>query len=178
MPTRYTTAELAEAIEKRPERWAKVTRESALSLPVPAGHAGAEALAFFWYPVGGPAQNRVVGAPTFQVTASLTRLDDITFLPAGPNSLGLGVAPGTALGKPTIGGPVAPGEMKTLKAELYDKLDSVLNLALVTASVTDADKVTVASLNALYHRLAVLVLLPAYHAMNRDFFPWLEQNAV
>ncbi len=178
MPTRYTTAEVAEAVGNHPERWAKVTREAALSLPVPIEHAAAEALAFFWYPVGGPVQNRVVGAPTFRVTASLARLDDITFLPAGPDSLGLGVAPGTALGKPTIGGPVAPDELKTLKAELYGTLDSVLDLALAAAPMPEADKAAVASLSALYRRLAVIVLLPAYRALNPAFFAWLEQNAV
>jgi hypothetical protein len=176
MPTRYTTAEVAEAVSQHPERWRKVTRESALSLPVPLGSPGQEELAFFWYPVGGPVQNRVVGAPTFRVLASLTRLDDITFLPVGTDSLGLGVTPGTALGKPTIGGPVASGEIQTLKAELFTTLDFVLDLALAAAPVPDADKAAVANLSALYHRLSVIVLLPAYRALNPTFFTWLEQN--
>ena len=84
MPTRFTTEQVVQAVEQHPQRWQHVTRESALSLPVPIGRVGQEGLAFFWYPVGGPIQNRVVGAPTHRVLANLSRLDDITFQPVGP----------------------------------------------------------------------------------------------
>ncbi len=177
MPTRYTTIEVVEAVNRHPERLQKITRESALSLPVPLGSPGQEQLAFFWYPEGGPIQNRTVGIPKFRVTASLNRLDDVQFLPVTPEELGLSAAPGTRLGKPTIGGLVGPGEFTTLQADLYTALDAVLDLALAAASAPDADKAAVAHLNALYHRLAVIVLLPAYHALNPGFFAWLEQNA-
>lgn len=177
MPTRYTTAEVVEAVTKHPERLRKITRESALSLPVPTGSPGQEELAFFWYPVGGPVQSRTVGIPKFRVTASLNRLDDIQFLPVTPEELGLSASPGTRLGKPTIGGLVGPGELTPLKAELYRTLDGVLNFALAAAPVPEADKEAVANLSALYLRLAVVVLLPAYRALNPAFFNWLEQNA-
>ncbi len=178
MPTRYTTAEVAEAVNRHPERLRKITRESSLSLPVPTGSPGQEQLAFFWYPAGGPANKMVAGAPTFRVTASLTRLDDIQFLPVAPEDTRLGGAPATPLGDLRVGGPVGPGELRSLQAELYRTLDAVLDLALAVAPVPDADKAAVASLSALYRRLAVLVLLPAYRALNPAFFAWLEQNAV
>ncbi len=177
MLTRYTAAEAAEAVSKHPERWQKVTRESALSLPVPQGGPGQEQLAFFWYPVGGPVQDRTVGIPTFRVTASLSRLDDIQFQPVTPEELGFSAPPGARLGKPTIGGLVGPGELTPLKAELYSTLDGVLDLALAGAPVPEADKAAAARLSALYRRLAVILLLPAYRALNPAFFDWLEQNA-
>ncbi len=178
MPTRYTTAQVVEAVGQHPERWAKVTRESSLSLPVPLGSPGQEELAFFWYPAGGPANKRVVRAPTFRVTASLNRLDSILFLPIAPEDTRLGAAPATPLGDLRVGGPVPPGTMQTLKSELFITLDAVLDFALVAAPVPDADKAAVADLSALYRRLAVIVLLPAYRALNPAFFTWMEQNAV
>ena len=104
MPARYTTEQIIRAVEQHPQRWQAVTRESALSLPVPVLHNGQGGLAFFWYPVGGPIQNRTVGAPTHRVQAGLSQLDEITFLPTGPAEMGLGAASGQPLGKPTIGG--------------------------------------------------------------------------
>lgn len=178
MPTRYTTEQVAEAVSRRPERLQKITLESALSLPVPTGGLGQEELAFFWYPVGGPVQNRTIGIPKFRVIASLSRLDDIQFLPVTPEEMGLSAPPGTRLGKPTIGGLVGPGELTPLKTELYGMLDAVMDLALAAAPVPDADKAAVANLSALYRRLSVIVLLPAYRALNPAFFAWLEQNAV
>jgi len=176
MPTRYTTAQVVEAVEQHPQRWEKVTRESALSLPVPIGSAGQEGLAFFWYPVGGPIQNRVVGAPTYRVLANLHRLDDITFLPAGPADLGLGVAAGIPLGKPTVGGPVASGEMKALRAELFGALDSLLDLALAGSPPQDTAREQAGRLDVLYRRLSIIVLLPAYRALNPAFFDRLERS--
>ena len=177
MPTRYTTAEVAEAVSRHPERLQKITRESSLSLPVPLGSPGQEQLAFFWYPIGGPVQNRTIGIPKFQVMANLNRLDDIQFQPVTPEELGLNALPGTRLGDLRVGGPVGPGELTPLKAELFTTLDFVLPLALASAPVPDADKEAVANLSALYRRLSVIVLLPAYHALNPVFFLWLEQNA-
>ena len=178
MPSRYTTAEVVEAVTKHPERLRKITRESVLSLPVPAGSSGQEQLAFFRYPAGGPANNQIVRAPTFQVTANLDRLDDIQFLPIARDDARLGAAPATPLGNLRVGGPVAPGELRPLQAELWKSLDAVLDLALAAAPVSDADKTAVASLDALYRRLSVIVLLPAYRALNPAFFFWLEQNTV
>lgn len=43
-------------------------------------------------------------------------------------------------------------------------LDAVPDLALAAGPVPDVDKEAVTHLNALYHRLAVLVLFPAYRA--------------
>jgi len=176
MPTRYTTAQVVEAVRQHPHRWEKVTRESALSLPVPAGAPGDEMLTFFWFPAGGPVNNQTVGAPTFRVLASLNRLDDITFLPAGPADSGTGVAPATPLGTPRIGGPVTQGEMKTLDAELYGALDSLLDLALTGTPPRGDEAATASRLYALYRRLSVVVLLPAYRALNPVFFAWLERG--
>ncbi|WP_223652623.1 hypothetical protein [Hymenobacter psoromatis] len=177
MPTRYTTAEVIEAVNKHPERLRKVTRESALSLPVPLGSPGQEQLTFFWYIAGGPPNKRTAGAPTFRVTASLNQLDDITFLPIQPDDTRLGAAPATLLGDSRIGGPVPAGTMPTLRSDLFMTLDSVLDLALTAGPVPDANKAAVAHLNELYRQLSVLVLLPAYRALNPSFFAWLEQNA-
>ena len=178
MPTRYTTAQVVEAVSQHPERWAKVTRESALSLPVPTGSVGTETLAFFYYPIGGPIQNRVVRVPTFQVTADLNRLDNITFQPAIPAALGLSAEPGAPLGAPRVGGPVGPGELDTLKSALYAALDSLLGRFLSASPLLDTEKEAVTHLNTLYQRLAVIVLLPAYRALNPAFFVWLEQNSL
>lgn len=177
MPTRYTTAEVVEAVTKHPERLRQITRESSLSLPVPTGSPGQEELALFWYPAGGPANRMIAGAPTFRVLASLSRLDDIQFLPLAPDDTRLGAVPATPLGDLRVGGPVGPGELRPLQAELYGTLDAVLDLALTAAPVPDADKEAAANLSALYRRLAVIVLLPAYRALNPSFFAWLEQSA-
>jgi WD40 repeat protein len=176
MPTRYTTEQVVEAVQQHPLRWQMVTRESSLSLPVPVGGAGEEALAFFWFPAGGPANNLVVRSPTFLVRASLNRPDDITFLPAGEEDFGLGVAPATPLGTPDMVGPVAAGEMKALRAELFGTLDSLLGLALAGSPPRGDDAQAAARLRALYRRLSIAVLLPAYRALNPSFFAWLERG--
>ncbi len=176
MPTRYTTEQVVEAVQQHPLRWQMVTRESSLSLPVPVGGAGEEALAFFWFPAGGPANNLVVRSPTFLVRASLNRPDDITFLPAGEEDFGLGVAPATPLGTPDMVGPVAAGEMKALRAELFGTLDLLLGLALTGSPPRGDDAQAAARLRALYRRLSIAVLLSAYRALNPAFFAWLERG--
>ena len=94
-PMRNTTTEqIIQAVEQHPERWRSVTRESALSLPVPILSEERIGLAFFWYPVGGPLQKRVVRAPTQCVLADVHQSGDITFVPVGPTGLGFAAAPG------------------------------------------------------------------------------------
>lgn len=179
MPTRYTTEQVIRAVEQNPQRWQHVTREAALSLPVPLLRAGQEGLAFFWYPVGGPIQNRVVGAPTFCVQASLSLLDDVTFLSAESVDLGLGIASGQPLGKPTIGGGVPASEMKKVRGDFYLATDQVLALYARSAAIPNAfpdecERSELTAYREAFRRLAVVVLLPAYRALSPHFFAWMD----
>ncbi len=179
MPTRYTTEQIIRAVEQHPQRWQDVTRESALSLPVPVLSDGQAGLAFFWYPVGGPIQNRTVGVPTHRVQAGLSQLDGITFLPTGSAEMGLGIGSGQPLGKPTIGGGIPPVEMKQVRGDLYRATDQMLEIYARTATAPnaypdEAERAAMAAYRAAFRRLAVVVLLPAYRALSPHFFAWMD----
>lgn len=174
-----TTEQIIQAVEQHPQRWQKVTREAALSLPVPVLSAGQAGLAFFWYPVGGPIQSRVVGAPTYRVLAGLSQLDSITFLPTDSAQMGLGVASGQPLGKPTIGGGVPPAEMKQVRADLYRTTDRMLEIYARAAASPNVypdedERAEMAAYRAAFRRLAVVVLLPAYRALSPHSFAWMD----
>ena len=179
MPIPYITEQVIQAVEQHPQRWKNVTRESALSLPVPLWHEGQEGLAFFWYPVGGPIQSRTIMAPTYRVQASLHQLDDITFVPIGPTDLGLDVASGQPLGKPTIGGGIPHAEMKQVRADFYQATDRIMAIYARTATTPnafpdEAERTEMAAYRKTFRRLAVVVLLPAYRALSPHFFAWMD----
>ena len=171
-----TTYEAIERLNADPQRWEHVTRESAHSLPVPIVRPDGIALAFFWYPVGGPAMNRFVVAPTWRTEISLVAPDQIRFAPVQPWELGLDVEPKTQLGKPTIGGSIPTVEMKALRAELYQLIDEIIQFYLKPhPELSEVEKEHARRFHALFHRMAIVLLLPAYRSLNPDFFTWLDQ---
>jgi hypothetical protein len=174
MTAHSSTRHIVEAIETHPVRWSEITLESALSWPVPVEHNGRVALSFFWYPVGGPINNRKIYPPYYRVVADLDGRDDPAFMRLEPGALGLRVPQGGALGSEKLP-EMSQTEHEQLVDQLYQAVDRLVEAyprppQMLSASEREAARMYRASFN----KLIEPPLLPAYRTLNPHFFDWLE----
>jgi hypothetical protein len=171
----YSTEELIEAIDDHPLRWEVITLESALSLPTLSIKDAHTHIEFFFYPVGGPINNRQIWPPYYRVISSLSDLENIEYQPIQPHELAQAISPDEPLGAEILDNQPRDeyeSQLKTLYA-LTDRLVEIYPKPIETQS--DADRQVIENFRQHFHQIIQQPLLPAYKILNPDFFKWLEQ---
>ena len=174
-----STQQVVEAIQVTPYRSNTLPLEATASLPISLLENDQVVLAFFWCSFGGPILNRTVSAPYCRTIADPEHLERIRFQTVHPRELGIDVPQVASLGKPTIGGSISSAEMKQVRADFYYATDTmrVLYARMATSPNTfpsENERAKMLAYRNVFHRLAIVVLLPAYHALSPHFFAWLD----
>jgi hypothetical protein len=172
----HRTIDLIEAVDSHPDRWENFALETALSLPVPLVRDGTYSLVFFIYPVGGPITNRLIRPPVARVNASATERDQIQFILVTPQEMRLDVEPGTALERmEPVPRATGAASYDNLMAQLCVTVDDLLVMYPKAAeSLSESDKHNAQTYQNLLEKMAQRSLIPAYKALNPDFFDWLD----
>lgn len=161
----YSINELIDAIDEHPLRWEEITLESVISLPTLVMQDGQKIVEFFFYPIGGPIDDRKIWPPYYQVTGSASPPYNIEYQP-------ISVDTDEPLGAHT--GSLSPDEYDTQLQNLYTIGGNLIDIypkALEEAS--DIERETVKEFKRLFDLLVDEPTLPAYHALNPQFFQWL-----
>jgi len=174
-----STKQVVDAIQAMPYRSATLPLEAGESLPIPLLENGKVVLAFFWCSFGGPIQNRTVSAPYCRTVADPENLKDIRFQSIHPRDLGIDIPQIASLGKPAIGGSVPAAEVDRVWADFYQATDTIRVLYARMATTPNAfpnesERAKLLAYRNLFHRLAIVVLLPAYRALSPHFFAWMD----
>jgi hypothetical protein len=174
MTTLYSIPDLIDAIDEHPLRWEAITLESVLSLPTLTTQNAQTHIEFFFYPVGGPIDDRQVWAPYYRITSTVTAPYEIQYQPIQPSELN-NIPTETPLGSGDLN--IASHEeydaqLNTLYAltgqliDLYPKPIDTLN---------DQEKQAITKFRQYFNQLIHQPLLNAYIVLNPDFFQWLDQ---
>jgi hypothetical protein len=173
MTTHYSIPDLIDAIDDHPLRWEVITLESTLSLPTLTVQDEQPLVEFFFYPVGGPIDNRQVWAPYYRVTSSVTAPYEVQYQPIQPDEL------------PNIPTetPLGSADLNQFTRDEYDaQLDILYTLAgqLIDLypkpidTLNDSEKQAITDYRQHFNQLIHPPVLPAYIALNPDFFHWLD----
>lgn len=174
MTTPYSISDLIDAIDDHPLRWEVITIESVLSLPTLITQNDQTHVEFFFYPVGGPIDNRQVWAPYYRVTSSPTPPYSVQYQPIQP----------TELNNIPTESPLGDGNLNISSREEYDaQLNTLYTLTAQLIdlypkpidTLNDSDKQAIADYHQHFHQLVQQPVLPAYIALNPAFFHWLDQ---
>jgi hypothetical protein len=180
MPTTYTARQIAIAIDLHPFRFENIVDEAVLSWPVPVKKGDRMFLAFFYFPVGGPIDNRKVQPPRYRVLADTESIENIQFTPVEPKDFGINVSSNQLLGKEeneNLKG-ITISEYEVMAERLYSLVDEMVRLYLkLSSEMSEREKDAVAQFNKLFHILVpkTKVLWPYYMAMNPVFFHWVDE---
>ena len=169
------TSDLIDAVNSHPFRCEEIPLETALSLPVLVLDGGHPTIGFFYYSVGGPFDNRVVGPPSHKVIVNASNLEQIQFIPVTPQEMGLDVAPDQALEKIEL----------VPRKEGVESYDYLMNQLCITVDhlfqfypkspdlLNEAEKQYILTYKTLFNKLVKKSLIPAYKALSPQFFDWL-----
>ncbi len=169
------TRDLLDRVRRHPDRFEHLTLESGASLPVLVGHAERPALAVFWFPVGGPIDDRRIYPPYFETVVPLDAPDRIAFRPLDASRLGLRPGPDGSLG-PDVGGALTTqADIDAVLAALHASLDALAACyARPSGALTDAERAAARTYRGAFGQLAEPALVPAYRRFSPAFFTWLD----
>lgn len=175
---RTPMSELYERITTHPELYGRISIESAASLPVlVAGVSGPE-LAVFWYPAGGPIDDRRAYPPYFGATVPLDRPTQIHL--GALDAAALGIHPGAdgSLGPSRLGGVESFEESDALYAALFGSLDQLAPaFPQPPAALGDSERAAARQYLRAFAKLADIGVRDVYRARSPEFFAWLEALA-
>jgi hypothetical protein len=169
----HSIPDLIDAIDDHPLRWEAITIESVLSLPTLATQNDRTHVEFFFYPVGGPIDNRQVWAPYYRVTSSANAPYDIQYQPIQPNELD-NIPTESPLGSGNLNissRTEYDAQLKilyTLAAQLIDLYPKPID------TLTESEQQAIADYRHHFNQLVHQPVLPAYIALNPTFFQWLD----
>jgi hypothetical protein len=88
MSERYSIAKLIDEIDEHPLRWEVITLESAMSLPTLRLNDGKIFVEFYFYPSGGPIDNRQIWPPYYRAISQVDSEYRVDLIPIDPQELG------------------------------------------------------------------------------------------
>jgi hypothetical protein len=157
-------------------RVAQLGPGSILSLPVPARRGERLVLAFFAYAEEEQGGAKVVLPPTTLLAADPTEPDgrNLQLSAARPSDFGYEVPTGHPLG--TYIPALSDADQKRALESYHAKVDVALGCYKKPPSFLQrGEKLELDELQALFHRLAPVPLLPAYYSLSPELFRWIEQ---
>jgi hypothetical protein len=173
MSERYSIVKLIDEIDEHPLRWEVITLESAMSLPTLRLNDGKIFVEFYFYPSGGPIDNRQIWPPYYRAISQVERPYEVDFIPIYPQELGQ-ISTEQPLGSgylPTQ----SRDEYEAKLQSLYTQFDRLIDFYPKPASgISTTEKQVVTEFYSLFYSLAQVSLIPAYKALNSSFFDWLD----
>jgi hypothetical protein len=173
MSERYSIAKLIDEIDEHPLRWEIITLESAMSLPTLRLNDGKLCVEFYFYPSGGPIDNRQIWLPYYRARSQVDSEYRVDFIPIDPQELG-------AISTEQ---PLGSGYLSIRSREEYDAQLQSLHTQFEQlidfypqpgSAISTTEKQVVTEFSSLFYPLAQMSLIPAYKALNPSFFDWLD----
>jgi hypothetical protein len=172
----FSVEALIEAINNHPFRGEVITLESALSLPTLSIKNSKTYFEFFFYPIGGPRDNRQIWPPYYRVISWANDLENIEYHPIKPNKLGQSISSEEPLGLEVIDDQPLSEYEAQLKT-LYNLAEQLIDIYPKAIEIqSEEDKQVVLNFSQHFHQLVQQSLLPAYKVLNPEFFQWLEKT--
>lgn len=170
-----TTQDVLARLEQHPERLEHITLESGPSLPVLVGHEGGLALGVFWFPIGGPVDDRRIYAPYYETSVPLDAPQRMVFRPIDALDLDLRPGPDGSLGPDHGVALTTQAEIDAALAALHTALDVLTSCyGRPPAALADRERAAARTYRAAFQQLAEPLLVPAYRRFSPTFFDWVE----
>jgi hypothetical protein len=172
----FSIEALIKVIDEHPLRWEVITLESALSLPTLSIKNSETYFEFFFYPIGGPRNNRQIWPPYYRVISWANDLENLEYQPIHPNELGQSISFDEPLGLEVIDDQPRSEYEAQLKT-LYSLAEQLIEIYPKSIEIqSEANRQVVSNFSQNFHQLKQQSLLPAYKALNPEFFQWLEKH--
>jgi hypothetical protein len=173
MSEHYSIVKLIDEIDEHPLRWEVITLESAMSLPTLRLNDGKVLVEFYFYPSGGPIDNRQIWPPYYRAIGQVDLPYKVNFISIDPQELGQ-ISTEQPLGSgylPTQ----SRDEYEAKLQSLYTQFDRLIDFYPKPAlEISTTEKQVVTEVYSLFYSLAQVSLTPAYKALNLSFFNWLD----
>jgi hypothetical protein len=131
---------------------------------------------FFFYPIGGPRDNRKIWPPYYRVISPANDLENLEYQPIHPNELGQSISSDEPLGLEVIDDQ-PHSEYKAQLKTLYSLAEQLIEIYPKSIEIqSEADRKIVLNFSQNFHQLNQQSLLLAYKALNPKFFQWLEKT--
>jgi hypothetical protein len=169
----YSIAKLIDEIDEHPLRWEVITLQSAMSLPTLRLNDGKIFVEFYFYPSGGPIDNRQIWPPYYRALSQMESEYRVDLIPIEPQELGV-ISTEQPLGSgalPTRSRDEYDAQLQSLYTQLERLLDVYPKLRV---EVSAAEQKLVTEFHSLFYSLVQTSLLPAYKVLNPSFFGWLD----
>jgi hypothetical protein len=173
MSERYSIVQLIDEIDEHPLRWEVITLESAMSLPTLRLNDGKIFVEFYFYPSGGPIDNRQIWPPYYRAISQIDSEYRIDLIPIDPQELG-SISTEQPLGSgylPTRSRDEYDAQLKSLYTQFEQLIDFYPQLGL---AISTTEKQVVTEFHSLFYSLAIESLIPAYKVLNPFFFDWID----
>lgn len=162
----YSIDKLIDAIDEHPLRWEEITLESVISLPTLTIQDGQKIVEFFFYPIGGPIDDRKIWPPYYRVTGLASPPYNVEYQPINMNA-------DEPLGSDEA--LLSPDEHDTQLQALYTVGNHLIDIYPKTPEeVSDTERETIKEFARLFDLLVDKPVLPVYRALNPQFFQWLD----
>jgi hypothetical protein len=172
----HSIIELIESINSHPLRWEVITLESVLSLPTLISEDGLTKVLFFFYPIGGPIDQRVIWSPYYRVIGSVGTDKKIEFSPIQPEELEPKISISEPLGLEEESS-FSRDEYDDQLESLYTKLEQIISFyPTEIEELNRTQRQAVTAFHQLFHTLVDKPVLPAYQLLNPAFFDWIAAS--
>lgn len=161
-------------IEEHPDRYGRVTTDSARSAPVLSGAEGRPSLSVFWFPAGGARDARVAYPPYVGATIAMDRPEDVVFSPVELRAIGGNHAVEVPLGSARLEGITTNEQFDEIEASLYSSLDRLAARFRHPPSRLDDDRAAARTYLSAVERLVPRALRNVHRAYSPQFFAWLD----
>jgi hypothetical protein len=184
MTDSYSIAKLIDEIDEHPLRWEVITLESAMSLPTLWLNDGKIFVEFYFYPSGGPIDNRQIWPPYYRALSQVDSVYRVDLIPIDPQELG-SVSIEQPLGSgnlPTrshsVGSADSRDEYEAKLQSLYAQIEQLIDIYPKSESgISTVERQLITEFRSLFYSISEASLIPAYKVLNPAFCNWLDAMA-
>lgn len=173
MTDSYLIAKLIDEIDEHPLRWEVITLESAMSLPTLRLSNGKVFVEFYFYPSGGPIDNRQIWPPYYRAISRVDSEYHVDLISIEPQELG-SISAEQALGSGNL--PIGSRDEYEAKLQsLYEQIEQLIDIyPKALSEISMSERHLVIEFRALLYSLSQSSLIPSYKVLNPAFFDWLD----
>jgi hypothetical protein len=174
MTNAYSIAKLIDEIDEHPLRWEVITLESAMSLPTLRQNEGKLFVEFYFYPSGGPIDNRQIWPPYYRAISQVNDRYRVDLIPIDPQELG-SISTEQSLGSGYLN-IRSRDEYEAQLNNLCDLFEQLINFYPKSRSeLSTSAREVVAEFRSLFYALTQASLIPSYKVLNLYFFNWIDE---
>jgi hypothetical protein len=176
MTDSYSIAKLIDEIDEHPLRWEVITLESAMSLPTLWLNDGKIFVEFYFYPSGGPIDNRHIWPPYYRALSQVDNVYHVDLIPIDPQELGA-ISTEQPLGDGNL--PIrSRDEYEAQLQSLYAQIEQIIAIYPRSgAGISTVERQLVTEFRSLFYSISQASLIPAYKVLNPAFCNWLDAMA-